>query len=626
MLVTGLAASVQLSCFVTTHLNPVLDDVQPAPHRLPPGRRGAFVSGPADLGHLPRHIGLLGRARPSTRLGELACWALAGVLLLSAAGCGVGGAKARLQPPRPPAPLAVVVAAAPPPSVAAPPPPLAAIRQMRPVPVPAEDPIAALAARSENDYRAGLALYTRGDLDAARAQFNQALDRLLTSNYALPAYPALETEYRSLIHRTHALEMSALQAGDGFTEQSQPAPIQSLAGLTFPVTAATRAAVERSIRNRQGDLPLQLTTPVIRYIHYFSTPVGREYLQHIYQRGGRYRAMIERTLRQVGVPQDLIYLAQAESGFNPYSVSDTGARGIWQFMPGRARDYGLKRTWWVDQRQDPAKSTLAAARFLRHLHQEFGDWYLAMAAYDAGPATIQRAVAETGSADFWVLYRRGVLPRETRNYVPIILAMVLVAKNPAQYGLQKLASDPPLVDDEVTLHAPVDLRLAAECAGTTLRVMRDLNPSLLRLTTPNQPDFLLHLPDHSLARFQRALDRIPPRKRVLWRYHRVRPGETVYAIARRYHTPVRAIEAVNNLGPHSVLAAGQELVIPMRRIQPGRVVYSRHAMRYRIRRGDSLYSLAREFGVSVRDLRHWNHMRGSRLIAGHWLWVHLPVG
>lgn len=563
------------------------------------------------------------RRRPTLRfaLGPV------GALLACGVGCGLAGSHARLRLQAPgPAPLAPVaaMAAAPPPPVAAPAPPPA--HALGPVAVPAQDPVAALAARSENDYRAGLALYQRGDLDTARAKFNQALDRLLACAYALPRQPVLETEYRSLIHRIHALEMTALEAGDGFTEQTQPAPIQSLAQLTFPVDAATRAAVERSIRNRTGDLPLELTTPVIQYIHYFSTPPGQEYLQYSYRRAGRYRAMIERILRQVGVPQDLIYLAQAESGFNPYSVSDTGARGIWQFMPGRARDYGLRRTWWVDQRQDPAKSTRAAARFLLHLYHKFGDWYLAMAAYDAGPATIQRAVAETGSANFWVLYRRGVLPRETRNYVPIILAMALVAKNPAQYGLQKLASDPPLVDDQVTLHAPVDLRLAAECAGTTLRAMRDLNPSLLRLTTPNQPDFVLHLPEHSLARFQQALARIPPRKRVLWRYHQVRPGETVFAIARRYHTPVRAIEAVNNLPPHSVLAAGQELVIPMRHVQPGRAVYSRQAMHYRIRRGDSLYALAREFGVSEHDLRRWNHLHGSRLIAGHWLWVHLPVG
>ncbi len=566
--------------------------------------------------------------RHTSRLRPGLALVLLAPCLLMAAGCGLAGSGSlRLAPPAP-APLTPVaeLAARPAPVVAAPPPPRRTVEALRPVRVPVGDPVAALAARSENDYRQGLALYRTGDLDAARAQFNHALDRLLASPYALPRQPVLETEYRSLVHRIHRLEMSALQAGDGFTEETQPAPIESLARLTFPVDAATRAAVERSIRNRSGDLPLALTTPVIQYIHYFSTPAGREYLQNTYRRAGRYRAMIERTLRRVGVPQDLIYLAQAESGFNPYSVSDTGARGIWQFMPSRARVYGLKRNWWVDQRQDPAKSTLAAALFLRHLYHKFGDWYLAMAAYDAGPATIQRAVAETGSANFWVLYRRGVLPRETRNYVPIILAMALIAKNPAQYGLQTLAPDPPLVDDRVTLHAPVDLRLAAECAGASLRAMRDLNPSLLRLTTPNQPNFVLHLPEHSLARFERALDRIPPSKRVLWRYHRVRPGETIYALARRYRTPVRAIEAVNNLRPREVLATGQELVIPMRHIQPGRVVLSKTAMRYRIRWGDSLYSLARQFGVTEHELRVWNHMHGSRLQAGHWLWVHLPVG
>ena len=147
--------------------------------------------------------------------------------------------------------------------------------------------------------------------------------------------------------------------------------------------------------------------------------------------------MIQRTLKQEGVPQDLIYLAQAESGFHPLALSRVGARGIWQFMASRARGYGLQRNWWVDDRQDPEKSTRAAARHLKDLYNQFGDWYLAMAAYNSGPGTVQSAVKRTGYADFWELYSRNVLPKETRNYVPIILAVTIMAKNPAQYGLDR---------------------------------------------------------------------------------------------------------------------------------------------------------------------------------------------
>lgn len=509
---------------------------------------------------------------------------------------------------------------------AAPAPRAVAPRQSAVAPARHEDPVAALVAACERDYQNGIKLYQAGRLDDARAQFDHAIDRLLASSLDLRHTPALQAELNRLVDRVHALETRALEAGDGFTApNSQPAPIESVAQLTFSVDAATRAQVEEQIKNTRGDLPLMLTDPVIRYIHYFSTPGGREYLQSSYRRAGEYRDMIERTLRQVGVPQDLIYVAQAESSFNPFCVSRAGARGIWQFMASRADDYGLKRNWWIDERQDPQKSTLAAARHLRDLYREFGDWYLAMAAYDAGPATIERAVAATGSADFWVLYRRGLLPNETRNYVPIVIAMALMGKNPRQYGLNRLAADAPLVDDSIVLNAPVDLRLAAECAGTSVADMQDLNPSLLRLTTPNTPGFVLHLPPGSLARFRAALDRIPADKRVLWRYHQVEGGETLYEIAHRYRTTVARIAEVNNLSPDRRLRPGAELVIPIRNAAPDHMRYTRASARYRVRRGDTLHKVAEEFGVSELALRRWNHLRGSRLRAGRILRIHLPV-
>ncbi|HZT74589.1 MAG TPA: transglycosylase SLT domain-containing protein [Terriglobales bacterium] len=550
---------------------------------------------------------------------------------LALGACGLRGPapvapEAQAAPPRvrplpPPAPAAAARPAAVPAPAAAPAP--AALASPAP---PPPDPVQALVAACERDYQSGFALYRAGRLDQARAQFDRAVDRLLASSYDLRQTPPLQAELNRLVDRVHALETSALEAGDGFTEQKpQPAPIESVAQLTFPVDAATRAEVEQQIKNTRGDLPLALTDPVIRYIHYFSTPGGREYLQASYRRAGEYRAMIERTLRQVGVPQDLIYLAQAESSFNPFCVSRAGARGIWQFMASRADDYGLKRNWWVDERQDPQKSTLAAARHLRDLYHEFGDWYLAMAAYDAGPATIQRAVAESGSADFWVLYRRGLLPQETRNYVPIIIAMALMAKNPRQYGLSRLAADPPLVDDEVVLDAPVDLRLAAECAGASVAQMQELNPSLLRLTTPNTPGFVLHLPAGTLARFRAALEKIPPDKRVLWRYHEVEPGESLYEIARRYRTTAARIAEVNNVSLDARLHAGDDLVIPVRRAAPDHMRYTRVATRYRVRRGDTLRKIAEQFGVSELALRRWNHLRGSYLRAGRILRIHLPL-
>ena len=230
------------------------------------------------------------------------------------------------------------------------------------------------------------------------------------------------------------------------------------------------------------------------FINYFSSPRGRATLEHAWSRSGRYSDMISRTLKEEGVPQDLIYLAQAESGFQPLALSRAGARGMWQFMAGSGQLYGLERNWWVDDRQDPEKATRAAARHLKDLYNQFGDWYLAMAAYNSGASTVQHAVERTGYADFWELYRRGVLPQETRNYVPIILAVTIMAKNPEQYGLQRVTPRPSTLTDNVTINYPVDLRLVAECVDTSVDYLQQLNPSLLRMTTPKDQRFTLNLP------------------------------------------------------------------------------------------------------------------------------------
>ena len=210
-----------------------------------------------------------------------------------------------------------------------------------------------------------------------------------------------------------------------------------------PPTPAPKPRLRPRFKNTRSDLPLMMTDQVAGYIAYFFSNRGRGVFERAYSRSGRYHDMIVSTLKQEGVPQDLIYLAQAESGFHPLAVSRVGARGIWQFMASRGRGYGLSHNMWVDDRQDPEKSTRAAARHLKDLYNQFGDWYLAMAAYNSGPGTVQAAVRRTGYADFWELYNRNVLPKETRNYVPIILAVTIMAKNPSQYGLEGVVMERP---------------------------------------------------------------------------------------------------------------------------------------------------------------------------------------
>ena len=256
------------------------------------------------------------------------------------------------------------------------------------------------------------------------------------------------------------------------------------------------------------------------------------------ERAGRYHAMISAVLAEEQVPQDLIYQAVAESGFQPQVVNGrSGAGGMWQFMPYGA--YGLTRNGWYDERFDPEKSTHAYARYMKELYAQLGDWYLAMAAYDWGPGNVQKAVERTGYADFWELYRRNALPQETKNYVPIIIAAAIMAKNPQQYGLQSLTPDPPLLTDTVTTDYSVDLRLVSDLVEAPVQEITDLNPSLLRMSTPSDGPFELHLPAGSKDLYQKRIAEIPADKRNQWRFHKVVAGETLATVARDYHVNAR---------------------------------------------------------------------------------------
>jgi len=487
------------------------------------------------------------------------------------------------------------------------------------------DPVADLIAAVEKEYQSGQANYQAGHLEAAKQNFDNAFNQLLGSGFDLHSDDRLEAELDRILDGVNGLELAALQQGDGFAEQkSEPAPIDEANELTPTVDQSVKAKAEAEIKSTHSDLPLMMTDPVAGFINYFSNR-GRGTVERALSRSGRYEDMIRRTLQQEGVPQDLIYLAQAESGFHPLAVSRAGARGMWQFMGSRAKGYGLERDWWVDDRQDPEKATRAAAHHLHDLYNQFGDWYLAMAAYNSGPGTVQNAVKRTGYADFWELYRRNVLPKETRNYVPIILAVTIMAKNPAQYGLDSVVKEKPVRYDTVTIDYPIDLRLAAECVDATASDLLDLNPSLLRMTTPKDSRFELHLPAGTADKFQAAVASIPADKRVWWRYHKVQAGETLAAIAHTYHTTPRAISEANDLNGDG-LDPEARLIIP---IAPGKQsdtsTYAHVITRYKVRKGDTVESVAENFGVSAKMVRSWNHLKGSSLAGRKVLYVHLPV-
>ena len=490
-----------------------------------------------------------------------------------------------------------------------------------------DDPVEALLKQVESEYESGRANYAAGHLEAAKANFDRAFNLLLQGPAEVRSDERLERKFEQIVEDVHSLELVALKEGDGFTEQrSEPAPIDEANDITFPVDPSLKAKAEAELKETHSDLPLVMNDEVAGYVNYFSTR-GRGTVERALSRAGRYREMILRTLKEEGVPQELIYLAQAESGFQPLALSRAGARGMWQFMAGRAKGYDLQRNWWVDERQDPEKSTRAAARHLKDLYKEFGDWYLAMAAYNSGPGTVQTAVRRTGYADFWQLYRRGVLPKETRNYVPIIVAVTIMAKNPVQYGLESVTLEQPPEVDRVTINYPVDLRLVAECVETSVSTLRELNSSLLRMTTPKDGGFELKLPAGSKEKFLIAIAAIPKDMRVWWRYHKVAAGDTLGSIAKKYKTTAKAIVTVNNL-EKSELATESKLIIP---VTPGKhpdsegMTFSRRPTRYKVRKGDTALSVAEDFAVPVERLRRWNGLKGNQLRAGRTLVIYRPV-
>src|SRR6202049_3327325 len=497
----------------------------------------------------------------------------------------------------------------------------------QPAPSASPDAIADLIDRVEKEYLAGVANYHAGRSEAAKQNFDNAFNALLDSKLDVRSDPRLEKEFERISDGVNRLDLPGTQPGDVSTEQkSEPAPIDETNEFTPAIDPNVKAKAQAEIKSTHSDLPLMLTDQVAGYINYFSNRGHGTFLR-AFERSGRYREMMRSILKEEGVPQDLIYLAQAESGFHPLAVSRVGARGLWQFMGTRARGYGLERSLGVDDRQDPEKSTRAAARHLKDLYNQFGDWYLAMAAYNSGPGTVQAAVKRTGFADFWELYRRNVLPKETRNYVPIILAVTIMTKNPSQYGLDDAAMDQATRYDTVTIDYAADLRLVAECVDAKPAELQDLNPSLLRYTTPQGKKFELHLPAGTKEQYQTAIASIPANLRLWWRYHKVQPGDTLASLARTYRTTAKSITEANHL-EGTELDLESKLVIPVavgKHPLSDTATYARRITRYKVHRGDTVETVAENFSISPQMVRRWNGLRGDSLRGRKALALHLPV-
>jgi len=475
--------------------------------------------------------------------------------------------------------------------------------------------------RVESAYQSGVDNYRGQRLEAARSDFDMAVDMMLTSGMDVKNDAKLSDEFEQLLNKINALEMSALKQGNGFSAPLEAAPLDAADEVTFPPDAVLTAKVTEELKTTQSDFPLVVNDYVAGFISYFTnSPTGHAHLLRSLERAGKYKDMISKDLSAEGVPQDLIYLAVMESGFQPQALNaHSGAGGMWQFMPF-AGSYGLTRNGWLDERFDPEKSSIAYAKYMKSLYDQFGDWYLAMAAYDWGPGNIQRSVMRTGYADFWELYRRNELPAETKNYVPGIIAAIIMAKNPQQYGLEGMVPDAPVLMDTVTVGYTVDLRLVADVTDSSLPEIVDLNPSLLRMSTPSEMDFDLHLPAGKRDVYLKRIEKIPEARRSTWRFHVVRAGESLDGIASSFHIRPSEIVTANSLDANTPPQAGDELVVPL-----AATVAAARTVHYVTRAGDTLVTVADRFNVSVEDLRRWNHLTSSAIRPQRTLAVSEPV-
>jgi membrane-bound lytic murein transglycosylase D len=386
--------------------------------------------------------------------------------------------------------------------------------------------------------------------------------------------------------------------------------------------------VQDDLARTSHDVPITINRKVLSYIELFQGRL-RDFMAEGLTRSLQYLPMIEDVFRAEGVPLDLAYVPLVESAFKPTALSRASARGIWQFIVGTAQENGLERTWFIDERSDPEKATRAAAQYLKSLGEMFdGDWNLALASYNAGPGRVQRAIRLSKTFDFWKMTSTSkYLPRETREYVPMILAAIIIARNPDRYGFE-VTPAAPIPFEMVTVPDALDLKYIAEWAGVTVREIQALNPELRRTTTPSNAH-QIKVPMGTAAAVDAKLASVDPTLFAVFKFHTVKKGETVSTIAKQYKLTNADLRSANDLRSTSKVRTGQTLMIPERRANAlparptaapaasaARSTSSQTPLTYRVRRGDTLSSIARQFDTTVSNLRQLNQLSSDRIVVG----------
>jgi membrane-bound lytic murein transglycosylase D len=503
--------------------------------------------------------------------------------------------------------------------------------------------------KAEQHYKLGELNLKDKNLDAARTEFDKAVDSVLESGMDVRSNPKLQTFYLQLVERVYRMEVAmpgqtggqqvaqivnvstnatndvaaavAVQQPGFLREQKfEPSPLDELSRLELTneekqVTTEDVAKLEEA--KNAVDFGFNSNTLIQQFLNYYQGR-GRATMETGMRRSGRYMPMVRRIFREEGVPEDIAWLGQVESAWRPTAYSWAAASGLWQFIPGTGARYGLRQNAWIDERNGFEKATRASARYLKFLANRYrGNWELAIGAYNTGEGNIDRAISRAGVADFWRIYP--FIAKETRNYVPNILATILIAKNPAKYGFHNIRPDAPLAYDVVNVPTATSLQLIASATGTSVDYIRSLNPELRRDTTPRGESYNLRVPPGRGKSFVAVLKRIPGERRETARVVSVAPGETLQIVANRTGVSASQLQMWNagvdlsNGGQVVVLSGG---VTKVSMVRPRGNVGS-SLISVRARAGETLAQLAARQGVGADEVARLNALSPDAALSAN---------
>ena len=492
-------------------------------------------------------------------------------------------------------------------------------------------------------------LRTKGFIFCLAIFFTLALNKFSLSDTNIPSHQTVEdpthrTEQKIItdkdiqLHDHHPQKLEVISAEeqkkipvaiDEFPEKSEQT-------LSMSPRTDTSIQVEDPTHREDSehiayDMPITVNKAVEKNMGYFKNSLSEKFGTWL-NRSGRYLSLMRDIFQEKGLPQDLVYLALIESGFNPYAYSWAKAVGPWQFISSTAKRYGLKVNWWVDERRDPVKSTVAAAEYLNDLYDLFGSWNLAMAAYNAGERKVLNGLRRTKSGDFWDLRNTKYIKRETKEYVPRYMAATIIAKNPEMHGFV-VDYHEPLKYDEVTVPSPLDLRVIAESAGTTMDEIKELNPELRRwCTPPDQPTYRIRIPEGARETFLSNLETVPENERFTGKLYKFRNGDTLDKVAKSLGVSKKIIIEANSLGKKYKLIPGDTLLIPSGGITISNAKSEKKEIAesntdqqkrivYKVKKGDSLHKIAQRHNTSPEKIKEWNGLKNNKLKPGDKLYI-----